>query len=196
MPLSDRGPSPLRPPTTPFKIDPAVPIDRDMHPVFHAGRVAVITGAANGIGRAAARELAKTGMKVAIADVDAAALAALGAELARAHGEANVLACPTDVSILADVERLRDRVYEAWGEVAVLLNNAGVGAKGTSWEGLDAWKKVMDVNLFGVVNVQQTFIPYMLPQENQSVVINTGSKQGITNPPYAPPPFSLFCSRR
>jgi len=63
------------------------------------------------------------------------------------------------------------------------MNNAAIGVKGTSWEGLDNWKKIMDVNLFGVINIQQTFVPSMLPQENQSVIINTGSKQGITNPP-------------
>lgn len=69
----------------------------------------------------------------------------------------------------------------------MLLNNAGVsglpGDKGTSWKGLDSWHKVFDVNLFGVVNVQQTFVPNMIHQENASVIINTGSKQGITNPP-------------
>ncbi|VDB90278.1 unnamed protein product [Peniophora sp. CBMAI 1063] len=179
-----RGASPLRPPTTPFKVDQAMsPIDADLHPVFHAGRVAVITGAASGIGRAAAREFAKIGLKVAIADVDETALSALEAELRAAYGEANVLAVPTDVSKLESVQHLRDRVYDTWGEVAVLMNNAGVGDKGTSWSGLESWQKVMSINVFGVVNMQQTFIPYMLPQENASVVINTGSKQGITNPP-------------
>jgi len=63
------------------------------------------------------------------------------------------------------------------------MNNAGIGAKGTSWDGFENWRKVFDVNLFGVVNVQQTFVPSMLHQENQAVIINTGSKQGITNPP-------------
>ncbi|KAI0035229.1 NAD-P-binding protein [Vararia minispora EC-137] len=204
--MSSRGPSPLRPPTTPFKVDQAMePLDAGLHPVFHAGRVAVITGAANGIGRAAARELAKLGLKIAIADYDEAGLTALEAELKKDWGEASVIAQLTDVSNIADVLRLRDRVYDTWGEVAVLMNNAGVsgidasGVRGTSWTGLESWKKVVDVNIFGyatrptatlarltsrsVVNMQQTFIPYMLPQENQSVIINTGSKQGITNPP-------------
>jgi len=65
----------------------------------------------------------------------------------------------------------------------VLLNNAGIGIKGTSWEGLDNWHKIFDVNLFGIVNVQHTFVPSMLHQENPAMVITTGSKQGITNPP-------------
>jgi len=182
--MGDRGPSPLRPPTTPFRIESLIsPIEREHHPVLHAGRVAVITGAANGIGRAAAQELASLGLKVAIADIDLNALEMFAKELGAAHGEGNVLALPTDVSKLEDVVRLRERVYEAWGEVAVLLNNAGVVVMGHSFEGLDNWKTVMDVNVMGVLNVQHTFVPLMLHQENQSVVINTGSKQGITNSP-------------
>lgn len=182
--MGDRGPSPLRPSTTPFRIESLIsPIDREHHPVIHAGRVAVITGAASGIGRAAARELARLGLKVAIADINVNALEIFSKELCGAHGEGNVIAVPTDVSKLEDVVRLRDRVYEAWGEVAVLLNNAGVAVKGHSFEGLDNWNAVMSVNLFGVLNVQHTFVPLMLHQENQSVIINTGSKQGITNPP-------------
>ncbi|KAF8904045.1 hypothetical protein CPB84DRAFT_1814482 [Gymnopilus junonius] len=155
----------------------------ELHPVINAGRVALITGAASGIGRAAAIEFAKLGLKVAIADVTEDALQEVGKTLVGIVGEANVLVVPTDVSKLEQVTRLRDRVYEAWGEVGVLMNNAGIGPKGTSWEGLDVWHKIFDVNLFGVVNVQQTFVPSMLHQENPAMVINTGSKQGITNPP-------------
>jgi len=183
----DRGPSPLRPPTTPFRVEALIsPIDEEHHPVIHYGRVAVVTGAASGIGRAAAREFARLGLKVAIADIDGKALEVLAQELGAAHGESNVLAVATDVSRLDEVVKLRDRVYEAWGEVAVLLNNAAVPHVGHSYEGLDKWKAVMDVNLFGVLNVQHTFVPMMLHQENLSVIINTGSKQGITNPPGNP----------
>jgi len=180
----DRGPSPLRPPFTPFRPNEAMsPIDRDLHPVIHAGRVAVITGAASGIGKAAALELAKNGLRIVLADVSEQNLAAVGAEVAALVGEQNVLVVRTDVSKLDDVVRLRDRVFDQWGEVSVLMNNAGVGDKGTSWEGLDNWRKIFDINLFGIVNVQHTFVPFMLHQENPSVIINTGSKQGITNPP-------------
>ncbi|TFK48741.1 NAD(P)-binding protein [Heliocybe sulcata] len=63
------------------------------------------------------------------------------------------------------------------------MNNAAIGPKGTSWDGLENWRKTFDVNVFGVLNVQHTFVPSMIHQENQSVIINTGSKQGITNPP-------------
>jgi len=155
----------------------------DLHPVIQAGRVAVITGAASSIGRAAAEELARLGLKVALSDIAKEALEKLGKKLVGIIGEGNVLVIPTDVSKLEEVVRLRDKVYEAWGEVAVLFNNASVGAKGTSWEGIESWRRVFDVNLFGVVNVQQTFVPSMLHQENQAVIINSGSKRGITNVP-------------
>lgn len=155
----------------------------EVHPVFCAGRVAVITGAANGIGRAAAKELAKLGLKIAIADVDKEQLNAVGEELVELVGKQNILIVPTDVSNLEQVVKLKERVYDNWGEVAVLMNNAGIGLRGTSWEGMENWHKVFDVNLFGVVNVQHTFVPSMIHQENQAMIINTGSKQGITNPP-------------
>lgn len=175
---NSRRPSPLRP------YDPISPTNgASVHPILHEGRVAVITGGAGGIGAAAALEFAKLKMKVAIADVNEAALQKVGQEVAQIVGESNVLVIPTDVSKLDDVVRLRDRVYEAWGEVAVLMNNAGIGLRGTSWEGLENWHKIIDVNLFGIVNVQQTFAPSMIHQENAAAIINTGSKQGITNPP-------------
>ncbi|KAG6377184.1 NAD(P)-binding protein [Boletus reticuloceps] len=190
MPL-DRGPSPLRPPirgTTPShrRFEAFSPVDSDVHPVIHAGRVAVITGAANGIGRAAAIELARVGLKIALADVSEDLLVQTGKEVAAIVGDGNVLVIPTDVSKIGDVQHLRDKVYEAWGEVAVLLNNAAIGPDSKSWEKLDNWRGTFEVNLFGVVNVQQTFVPSMLHQENQAIVINTGSKQGITNPPGNP----------
>ncbi|KAI9573507.1 NAD(P)-binding protein [Boletus coccyginus] len=190
MPL-DRGPSPLRPPirgTTPShrRFGNLSPVDSDVHPVIHAGRVAVITGAASGIGKAAAIELARVGLKIALADILEDVLAQTAEEVAAIVGDANVLVIPTDVSKIGDVQRLRDKVYEAWGEVAVLLNNAAISPDSKSWELLDNWRSTFEVNLFGVINVQQTFVPSMLYQENQAMVINTGSKQGITNPPGNP----------
>ncbi|KAF9533181.1 hypothetical protein CPB83DRAFT_845999 [Crepidotus variabilis] len=179
---SSRNASPLRSAYSSYKPDNMAVAD-DLHPVIHAGRVALITGAASGIGKAAAIEFAKLGLKIAIADLNEQKLKEVGAAVGKIVGDANVLVIPTDVSKIEEVVRLRDRVYEAWGEVAVLMNNAGVGNKGTSWAGIENWRKVFDVNLFGIVNVQQTFVPSMLHQENPAIVINTGSKQGITNPP-------------
>ncbi|KAJ8591102.1 NAD(P)-binding protein [Rhizopogon salebrosus TDB-379] len=177
MPSLDRGPSPFIPSFRRF--ESMSHVNSDVHPVLHAGRVAVITGAASGIGKAAAVEMAKLGLKIAMADVVEDVLVSAAKEVITIAGEANVLVIPTDVSSIDDVVRLRDKVYEAWGEVAVLLNNAAVGPDSKSWEMLDNWKKTFDVNLFGVVNS-------MLYQENQAMVINTGSKQGITNPPGNP----------
>ncbi|KAH6911590.1 hypothetical protein BKA70DRAFT_1268178 [Coprinopsis sp. MPI-PUGE-AT-0042] len=185
---SSRNASPLRPAfsgAASFKVD-SLSIADDMHPVIHAGRVAVITGAASGIGEAAAKEFAKLGLKVAIADINEADLKAVGKSLAAEVGETNVLIVPTDVSKKEEVIALRDKVYDAWGEVAVLMNNAAIGPKGGSWEGLESWEKVFSVNVFGVINVQQTFVPSMIHQENHAIIINTGSKQGITNPPGNP----------
>ncbi|KAH9480245.1 3-oxoacyl-[acyl-carrier-protein] reductase FabG [Psilocybe cubensis] len=182
---SSRNGSPLRPAfagTSSYTPD-TMSVADELHPVIHAGRVALVTGAASGIGRAAAIEFAKLGLKVAIADISEDALTEVGKTLSAIVGEPNVLVVPTDVSKLDQVRALRDRVYEAWGEVAVLMNNAGIGLKGTSWEGLDNWHKIFEVNVFGVINVQHTFVPSMLHQENPAMVITTGSKQGITNPP-------------
>ncbi|KAJ3790178.1 hypothetical protein GGU11DRAFT_767324 [Lentinula aff. detonsa] len=183
---TSRNGSPLRPAFSStaslFKPDSAG-LGDDVHPIIHEGRVAVITGAASGIGRAAALELAKLKLKIAIADVDEARLLQVGKDVAAIVGDANVLVVPTDVSKLDQVVHLKEKVFELWGEVAVLMNNAGIGLTGTSWDGINNWKTIFDVNLFGILNVQQTFVPPMLHQENQGMIINTGSKQGITNPP-------------
>ncbi|KAF7329904.1 hypothetical protein MKEN_00254100 [Mycena kentingensis (nom. inval.)] len=179
-----RGPSPKR------AYQVIVASDPTGHPVLQKDRVAVVTGAASGIGAAAARAFAALGLKVALADLPSSSekLDALGNELTAVLGEANVLVVPTDVSVYEDVVKLREKVFEAWHEVGVLLNNAGVGGdadgkRGTSWANLDTWHTVFNTNLFGVVNVQQAFVPSMLCQENPAIIINTGSKQGITNPP-------------
>jgi NAD(P)-dependent dehydrogenase (short-subunit alcohol dehydrogenase family) len=171
-----------------YKFNDAVsPMDGQVHPVIHEGRVALITGAGSGIGQAAAIELAKLGLKLALVDIDKEGLQKTVKIVTGFVGEANVLAIPTDVSQLDEVVRLKDKVFEAWGEVGVLLNNAGIravnGQKGTSWNNRDIWTKLLDVNVSGVLNIQHTFVPPMLHQENPAVIINTGSKQGITNPP-------------
>jgi len=196
MPLGSRGPSPLR--TTSYslgvtyKLDDSglSPLDKAAHPVLHEGRVAVITGAGSGIGRAAAKELANLGMKLALVDVDEEGLQQTTEEVSSIVGASNVLAFSIDVASLDEVVKLKEKVFEAWDEVAVLMNNAGVasldGKRGTSWENRDVWTKVFSTNVVGVLNVQHTFVQSMLHQENPSVVINTGSKQGITNPPGNP----------
>jgi len=198
MPLGSRsrGTSPSR--STPYslgvtyKLDDTVhsALDKAAHPVLHEGRVAVITGAGSGIGRAAAKELANLGMKLALADVDEEGLRETHEQVSLIVGGPNVQAHVVNVANLDEVVKFKEKVFEAWDEVAVLMNNAGIaaweGKKGTSWENRDAWAKVFDANVVGVVNVQHQFVQSMLHQENPSVVINTGSKQGITNPPGNP----------
>ena len=151
--------------------------------VFAPGNVALITGAANGIGLAAARRFAGLGMKIVMADLGGAALERAAAEVA-ALAESDVLAAATDVSQRSQMQRLHAEVEQRFGAVSVLMNNAGVGNNpGLPWENGDAWQKLFDVNLWGVMHGVQAFLPSMLASEKPGMVINTGSKQGITSPP-------------
>jgi NAD(P)-dependent dehydrogenase (short-subunit alcohol dehydrogenase family) len=126
-------------------------------------------------------------MKVTLADLGGPRLDAAAAEVTRLAAPNNgstVLAVPTDVSRREDLFRLRDRVLEQQGPVAVLMNNAGLGNNpGLPWENSDAWKALVDVNLWGVVHGVEAFVPGMLAGTAPALVINTGSKQGITSPP-------------
>jgi NAD(P)-dependent dehydrogenase (short-subunit alcohol dehydrogenase family) len=153
------------------------------HPAFDRGRVAVVPGAAAGIGLSAAGRFLSFGLKVALADSDVAELEAAAKELRASAGDERVLALGTDVSQLADLERLRDAAWQKLGPVSVLMNNAGTGLGGGAWERYDEWKRVLDVNLWGVINGVHAFLPRMLEGGLDGLVINTGSKQGITCPP-------------
>jgi NAD(P)-dependent dehydrogenase (short-subunit alcohol dehydrogenase family) len=147
------------------------------HPAIAPGAVAVITGAASGIGLAAAQRLAGLGLTVCMADWDeprlnAAAAAIPGAFPAR-----------LDVSDRAAVEALAASVTEKLGPVSVLMNNAGTGGGGDALSNPDGWARVLGVNLFGIINGVQAFVPAMADRGAPGLVINTGSKQGITCPP-------------
>jgi NAD(P)-dependent dehydrogenase (short-subunit alcohol dehydrogenase family) len=141
----------------------------------------VITGAASGIGFAAARRFAGFGMSVVLADLPGRALERAAAELS-AHSK-SVVAVPTDVSVLDDVRRLRQEAEKRFGDVSVLMNNAGIGGGGGPCENYDRWQKLLGVNLWGVIHGVQTFAPAMIARALPSLIVNTGSKQGITTPP-------------
>jgi NAD(P)-dependent dehydrogenase (short-subunit alcohol dehydrogenase family) len=155
------------------------------HPALTAGRVAVVTGGSSGIGLAAACRFASLGLRVCLADLSAERLERAAAEVTAlsSGGRDAVLTVPTDVSKLDQVQALKDKVYASFGEVAVLMNNAGTAPGGGPWDHIERWRKVLDVNLWGVVNGVQTFVPAMLAQGTPCAVVNTGSKQGITCPP-------------
>jgi len=155
-----------------------------LHPALTAGRVAVVTGAASGIGLAAAKRFAALGMKVCLADLSVQHLEEAAAEVAAAASAGKaVMTVPTDVSQLDQVQALKQAAYAEFGEVGVLMNNAGTAPGGGPWEHIERWRRVLEVNLWGVINGVQTFTPSMLDQRTPCAIINTGSKQGITCPP-------------
>ena len=154
------------------------------HPALQPGRAAVVTGAASGVGLAAAEAFARLGMKVALADWNAAALEAAAARVAAlAANPGHVRTRVVDVAVQDEVERLRDFAYEAFGEVALLMNNAGVGGGGGVLGDLGKWRRLIGVNLWGVVHGVNAFAPAMIAQKSPSAIVNTGSKQGVTCPP-------------
>jgi len=147
--------------------------------VLAPGRVAVVTGAASGIGFALSERFASEGMRVVMADVEGPALAE-AADLLAGRG-AEVLPVLTDVSSGEQVDALRDRALEAFGAVHVLCNNAGVSGGGRSMWEMSArdWEWVLGVNLWGVINGIRAFIPVLLEQDGAHVV-NTASMAGLT----------------
>ena len=149
---------------------------------FH-NKVAVITGAASGIGRALAERCAREGMKVILADVEPGALAEVEANLQAVGGTA--LAVRADVSQANDVAALAEKALEAFGAVHLLCNNAGVATCGAAvWESsLTDWEWVMGVNLWGVIHGVRSFVPIMLAQNTQCHIVNTASLSGLVSFP-------------
>lgn len=151
-------------------------------------KVAVITGAASGIGRALAERCVREEMNVVVADVDEANLAKADAELKAIGG--SVLSVVTDVSKLCDVEALARQAVNAFGKVHLLFNNAGVAAGGAPWEATwNDWQWVIGINLWGVIHGVKVFTPLMLAQNTECHIVNTSSAAGLVvgsgSAPYA-----------
>jgi NAD(P)-dependent dehydrogenase (short-subunit alcohol dehydrogenase family) len=146
-------------------------------------KVAVITGAASGIGRALAERCAQEGMKVVLADVEEEALTKTEAGMEAAG--ATVLAVRTDVSQAKDVEALAHKTLETFRAVHLLCNNAGVaGAPAPVWENTIAdWEWVLGVNLWGVIHGVRVFVPLMLAQDSECHLVNTASMAGLFSGP-------------
>jgi NAD(P)-dependent dehydrogenase (short-subunit alcohol dehydrogenase family) len=147
-----------------------------------ADRVAVVTGAGSGLGRALALRFAREGMKLVLADVSEAGLAETSAMLAAAG--APCIARRTDVSVGADVEALARAALEAFGAVHVVCNNAGVAPLGTVWESTENdWRWTLGVNLWGVIHGVRVFTPILLAQGDEGHIVNTASVAGLISPP-------------
>lgn len=156
---------------------------------FAAGGIAVITGGASGIGRAAARRAAAVGMRIVLVDVNAEKLAITEAELAETAGADRVMTSTADVADPAAMTALAREVESRWGSPTLLMNNAAAFVSGGAGGILDPianWQRLFAVNVLGLVNGVQAFLPGMLAANRAGVIVNTGSKQGLTNPPGNP----------
>jgi len=158
------------------------------HPALIAGAVAVVTGGAAGIGLAAATRFARLGLHVCIADLgeERLASAAETAAAASPNGAASVMTMGADVSLVEDLRRLEAAVAARFGGTDVLMNNAGIQPGSAMFGPEENWRRVLGVNLWGVINGTQVFVPGMIARGRPGLVINTGSKQGITTPPGDP----------
>ncbi len=156
--------------------------------VLSAGAVAVVTGGASGIGLAAATEFVRRGMRVCIADIGTGRLAEAESKLIAAApgGASDVMAAVADVSRIDDLIRLEGDVRARFGGTDVLMNNAGIQPDTTVLGPPENWEKIIGVNLWGVIHGSQVFVPGMIRRGRPGMVINTGSKQGITTPPGNP----------
>jgi NAD(P)-dependent dehydrogenase (short-subunit alcohol dehydrogenase family) len=158
------------------------------HTAMSANHVAVITGGASGIGLAAAMRFAGLGMKVCIADIGAARLTEAAAKLSSvAKGAAvDVMTAEVDVVSFEQVAALEAAVQKRFGDTDILMNNAGIGPDSNSFGPLENWQRILNVNLWGIIHGTQIFAPHMIERGRPGLIINTGSKQGITTPPGNP----------
>lgn len=154
------------------------------HPALVAGRTAIVTGAASGIGRATATALAARHMAVALLDLPGDALDSAAAALEAAG--AKVLALPTDVADRAALVAAKSRIEAELPPVTLVMNNAGMSEPSSCLGGPEAFERILAVNLWGVIHGAQVFAPLVLAHGEPGAIVNTGSKQGITTPPGNP----------
>jgi len=162
--------------------------NRVPHPAVSPNSVAVITGGASGIGLAAAKRFAGFGMKVCIADLGTDRLAEAEKKLSSIApgGAANIMVMAVDVSRAEEVSGLEAAVRERFGGTDILMNNAGIQPGSEMFGPLENWQRILGVNLWGVILGSQIFAPRMIERGRPGLIINTGSKQGITTPPGDP----------
>ncbi|MET4043012.1 SDR family NAD(P)-dependent oxidoreductase [Bradyrhizobium sp. RT6a] len=156
------------------------------HPAIVKDNVAVITGGASGIGFAAALAFARDGMKVCIADLDQARLAEAATRLSSLTSATHVMTFAIDVSKAESVTELERAVRERFGGTDILMNNAGIQPGSTLFGEPDNWQRIIGVNMWGIINGSRIFAPNMIARGRAGLIINTGSKQGITTPPGDP----------
>lgn len=158
-----------------------------MHPALAAGHAAVITGAASGLGLATAKHLAGLGLRVCLADMGAGRLAAARAQILELGvAEADMITQETDVGDVAALQSLADRAHDSYGAVHVVINNAGMQPGSDIFDTCANWDRIIAVNMLGVIRGAQIFAPRMIAGGAPGLIINTGSKQGITTPPGDP----------
>ena len=155
-----------------------------LHASLTKGSVAVVTGGASGIGLAAVHKFASLGLKVCMVDLGGEILDAAQAAL-RAEGH-DVLAVACDVANRTEMKALAATVAQNLGPVSVLMNNAGIQPGSTIFDDLGNWDRILAVNMGGVIAGAQIFAPAMIASGKPGLIINTGSKQGITTPPGDP----------
>ncbi len=144
------------------------------------GKVAVITGAASGIGKALTEKCLAEGMNVVMADIEQSALEAAAESLAASSGSNSILPIQVDVSLEQEIQKLLDKTIDEFGAVHLLFNNAGVGGGGNTWQSTKQdWDWVLGVNLWSVIYGVQTFVPQMLKQDTQCHIVNTASMAGL-----------------